>query len=68
MVWLVHERGSLVILQGDLPTIFNACAEEQKGLLPILRKKLCRLRVSRIYPETPDVKTFRELRWGPYSI
>ena len=30
-----------------------------KGLLPIQRKKLCRLRVARIYPETPDVKTFR---------
>jgi hypothetical protein len=30
-----------------------------EGLLPIQRKKLCRLRVARIYPETPDVKTFR---------
>lgn len=30
-----------------------------EGLLPIRRKKLCRLRVARIYPETPDVKTFR---------
>ena len=30
-----------------------------KGLLPIERKKLCRLRVARIYPETPDIKTFR---------
>jgi ferredoxin-NADP reductase len=29
------------------------------GLLPIERKKLCRLRVARIYPETPDIKTFR---------
>ncbi len=33
--------------------------EATKGLLPIQRKKLCRLRVARIYPETPDVKTFR---------
>ncbi len=33
--------------------------EEQKGLLPIQRKKLCRLRLTRVYPETPDVKTFR---------
>jgi len=33
--------------------------EEPKGLLPIERKKLCRLRVARIYPETPDIKTFR---------
>ena len=30
-----------------------------EGLLPIQRKKLCGLRVARIYPETPDVKTFR---------
>ncbi|GJL53036.1 MAG: oxidoreductase [Nitrospirales bacterium] len=30
-----------------------------KGLLPIAKKKLCRLRVSQIYQETQDVKTFR---------
>jgi len=30
-----------------------------KGLLPIAKKKLCRLRVSHIYRETVDVKTFR---------
>ena len=29
------------------------------GLLPIRKKKLCRLRVARIDQETPDVKTFR---------
>jgi ferredoxin-NADP reductase len=29
------------------------------GLLPIRKKKLCRLRVARINQETPDVKTFR---------
>lgn len=29
------------------------------GLLPLQRRKLCRLRVARIYQETPDVKTFR---------
>lgn len=29
------------------------------GLLPIQRKKLCRLRVAHIDRETPDVKTFR---------
>ncbi len=29
------------------------------GLLPLTKKKLCRLRVARIYQETPDVKTFR---------
>lgn len=29
------------------------------GLLPIQKKKLCRLRVARIDQETPDVKTFR---------
>ncbi len=34
-------------------------AEAPEGLLPIRRKKLCRLRVARIYPETPDIKTFR---------
>ncbi len=33
--------------------------EAPEGLLPLQRKKLCRLRVARIYPETPDVKTFR---------
>ncbi|QEG35800.1 2Fe-2S iron-sulfur cluster-binding protein [Bythopirellula goksoeyrii] len=30
-----------------------------EGLLPIRKKKLCRLRVARIDQETPDVKTFR---------
>ncbi|MCA9076944.1 MAG: 2Fe-2S iron-sulfur cluster binding domain-containing protein [Planctomycetaceae bacterium] len=29
------------------------------GLLPVRKKKLCRLRVARIDQETPDVKTFR---------
>lgn len=29
------------------------------GLLPLQRRKLCRLRVARIYEETSDVKTFR---------
>lgn len=29
------------------------------GLLPVERKKLCRLRVARIFQETPDIKTFR---------
>lgn len=29
------------------------------GLLPIRKKKLCRLRVARVDQETPDVKTFR---------
>jgi ferredoxin-NADP reductase len=33
--------------------------EAPEGLLSIQRKTLCRLRVARIYPETPDVKTFR---------
>jgi ferredoxin-NADP reductase len=33
--------------------------EAPEGLLPLQRKKLCPLRVARIYPETPDVKTFR---------
>lgn len=30
-----------------------------KGLLPLAKKKLCRLRVAQIYQETVDVKTFR---------
>ncbi len=38
-------------------------AEEEsanaQGLLHIGKRKLCRLRVARIYQETPDVKTFR---------
>lgn len=31
----------------------------QEGLLPIRRKQLCKLRLARTFPETPDVKTFR---------
>lgn len=30
-----------------------------EGLLPIQRKKSCKLRLTRTFPETPDVKTFR---------
>jgi ferredoxin-NADP reductase len=30
-----------------------------QGLLPVERKKLCKLRLSRRFPETPDVTTFR---------
>jgi len=41
------------------PSPASAPAEGPRGLLPIERKKLCRLRVARIYPETLDVKTFR---------
>ncbi len=46
----------------------DACPSEEvgssdpsisKGLLPIATRKLCRLRVARIYQETADVKTFR---------
>ena len=45
----------------------EACATESpadveavsRGLLPVVEKKLCRLRVARIVQETPDVKTFR---------
>ncbi|MAX24080.1 MAG: oxidoreductase, partial [Phycisphaeraceae bacterium] len=45
----------------------EACATEapveggaiSRGLLPMVEKKLCRLRVARIMQETPDVKTFR---------
>ena len=33
--------------------------EISEGLLPIIKRKLCRLRVARVYQETPDVKTFR---------
>ena len=33
--------------------------EISSGLLPLRKKKLCRLRVARIDQETPDVKTFR---------
>ena len=41
------------------PTSTSTPTEAPEGLLPIRRKTLCRLRVVRIYPETPDVKTFR---------
>jgi ferredoxin-NADP reductase len=41
------------------PPAASAEIEVPGGLLPIERKKLCRLRVARIYPETPDIKTFR---------
>ena len=37
----------------------SVLTEATEGLLPIQRKKLCRLRIARIYPETLDVKTFR---------
>ncbi|NOX56083.1 MAG: 2Fe-2S iron-sulfur cluster binding domain-containing protein [Planctomycetes bacterium] len=33
--------------------------EVSPGLLPVVKRKLCRLRVARIFQETPDVKTFR---------
>ncbi len=45
-----------------------ACATEDaigdrsdisSGILPVAKRKLCRLRVARIYQETHDVKTFR---------
>ena len=38
-------------MDADAPTI--------TGLLPMRKRKLCRLRVSRIFEETADVKTFR---------
>jgi ferredoxin-NADP reductase len=41
------------------PPPASAQIEVSGGMLPIKRKKLCRLRVARIYPETPDIKTFR---------
>ena len=34
-------------------------ADNSGGLLPVSRRKLCRLKVARIVQETPDVKTFR---------
>jgi ferredoxin-NADP reductase len=37
----------------------DSAATISQGLLPVLEKKLCRLRVARIVQETPDVKTFR---------
>ena len=42
----------------------DACSEEgdvdiSKGLLPVAKRKLCKLRVSKIFQETADVKTFR---------
>ena len=49
----VAQRASAATTPSSMPI------ETPEGLLPILRKKLCRLRVARIYPETPDVKTFR---------
>ncbi len=33
--------------------------EVSQGLLPTVKRKLCRLRVAGIFQETPDVKTFR---------
>jgi len=53
---------------GCCDTQEGACASDagiasgpdaSKGLLPVHRRKLCRLRVARIDQETPDVKTFR---------
>lgn len=47
-------------------TCGTTCADEAaagidmtSGLLPMRKRKLCRLRVSRIFDETADVKTFR---------
>ena len=46
--------------QEACPTEEEAATEGvSTGLLPLQRRKLCRLRVARIYQETPDVKTFR---------
>lgn len=43
------------------PTEADAASQSDlaAGLLPIRKKRLCRLRVARIDQETPDVKTFR---------
>ncbi|MFQ5733644.1 MAG: ferredoxin--NADP reductase, partial [Planctomycetaceae bacterium] len=42
------------------PCSSESTETESGGLLPIATKrKLCKLRVARIIPETPDVKTFR---------
>ncbi len=46
-------------LQQDINLGSGESTNAHEGLLPIRRKKLCRLRLARIYPETPDVKTFR---------
>lgn len=46
--------------QEACPTEEEAATEgASTGLLPLQRRKLCRLRVARVYQETPDVKTFR---------
>jgi ferredoxin-NADP reductase len=46
--------------QESCPTEGEAATDgASTGLLPLQRRKLCRLRVARIYQETPDVKTFR---------
>ena len=37
----------------------KSTTQSNRVLLSIERKKLCRLRLSRTFPETPDVKTFR---------
>ncbi|GMR21841.1 MAG: FAD-binding oxidoreductase [Acidobacteriota bacterium] len=36
-----------------------ASDQPAEGLLPLIRRKLCNLRVAQIIQETPDVKTFR---------
>ncbi len=41
------------------PTESTEGVEISEGLLPVAKKKLCRLRVARITQETADVKTFR---------
>jgi ferredoxin-NADP reductase len=37
----------------------NTSTDDSQGLLRVAKRKLCRLRVARIYRETDDVKTFR---------
>lgn len=47
---------------GDAGCVSEAPVEGgavSQGLLPVVEKKLCRLRVARVVQETPDVKTFR---------
>lgn len=52
------EASGAVAAQPDTAAA-SAMPEISEGLIPAIKRKLCRLRVSRIFQQTPDVKTFR---------
>jgi ferredoxin-NADP reductase len=52
-------EASRTLASDSLGSSSGAGGQPRSGLLSIERKQLCKLRLSRTFPETPDVKTFR---------